>query len=123
MLDTLSIICNTTDLQKGIQISKQQAEKNLHTNKDSNPSLAVTNKDKYTTSFFIAGPEKETKRKASARLTEFIHNVFKDVFSGIGCFEGTVSLQVKEGSKPCKVPPRCVAYALQQLFSEELEHL
>ena len=40
---------------------------------------------------------------------------------GIGCFEGTFSLQVKPDSKPYQAPPQCVAYALQKMFKEELE--
>ena len=45
----------------------------------------------------------------------------KDVFNGIGCFDGTFSLQLKPGSKPYQAPLRCVAYALQKPFKEELE--
>ena len=43
------------------------------------------------------------------------------VFNGIGCFEGTFSLQLKLDSKPYHVPPRCIAYALQKPFQEELQ--
>ena len=49
--------------------------------------------------------------------------MFDNVFNGIGCFKGTFSLQLKPDSKPYQVPPRCVAYALQKLFKEELDHL
>ena len=49
--------------------------------------------------------------------------IFKDVFNGIGCFDGMFSLQLKPGSKPYQVPPRHVAYALQKPFKEELEWL
>ena len=52
-----------------------------------------------------------------------IHNTFGDVFNGIGCFKGTFSLQLKPDSKLYQAPPRCVAYALQKLFKEELECL
>ena len=44
-----------------------------------------------------------------------MHKEFKDVFSGTGCFKGTFLLQVKEESKPYQVPPRHMAYALQEL--------
>ena len=37
--------------------------------------------------------------------------------------QGTFSLQLKPNSKPYQVPPRCVAYALQKPFKEELEQL
>ena len=52
-----------------------------------------------------------------------MHNTFRDVFHGIGCFKGTFCLQLKPDSKPYQVPPRHVAYALQKPFKEELEHL
>ena len=56
-------------------------------------------------------------------MTQKIHNTYGDVFNGIGCFEGTFSLQLKPSSKPYEVPPRNEAYALQKLFKEELEQL
>ena len=52
-----------------------------------------------------------------------VNNTFWDVFNGTGGFEGTFSLQPKPDSKPYQVPPKHVAYALQKLFKEELEHL
>ena len=56
-------------------------------------------------------------------MMQRIHVMFGDVFNGIGCFEGTFSLQLKPNSKPYQVPPRHVAYALQKLFKEELQCL
>ena len=52
-----------------------------------------------------------------------IYNVFDNVFNGIGCFEGTFSLQLTPDSKPYQAPPRCVAYMLQKLFKDELDQL
>ena len=49
--------------------------------------------------------------------------MFGNVFNGIGCFEGTFYLQLKLDSRPYQVPPRHIAYALQKLFKEELQHL
>ena len=37
--------------------------------------------------------------------------------------EGTFSLQLKPDSRPNKVPPSHVAYALQKLFKDELDML
>ena len=56
-------------------------------------------------------------------MMQDIHKAFGDIFNGIGCFKGTFSLQLKADSKPYQAPPRCVAYALQKPFKEELEHL
>ena len=52
-----------------------------------------------------------------------IHDVFGNVFNGIGCFKGTFSLQLKPDSKPYQASPRHVAYVLQKPFKEELECL
>ena len=52
-----------------------------------------------------------------------IHKVFANVFNGIGCFEGTFSLQLKPDSKPYQLPTRHVAYALQKPFKKELDQL
>ena len=50
-------------------------------------------------------------------------DIFEDVFSQLGCFDGTFSLQVKPDSKLNQKPLRHVAYALQNPFREELEQL
>ena len=67
---------------------------------------------------FIGGPEKETNMKASAVITQSVHIEFKYLFTGIGCFKGTFSLQSE------MVPnhsSRCVAHALQQPFKDKLD--
>ena len=46
-----------------------------------------------------------------------------DVFTGIGCFKGTFSLQVIDNVKGYKVLPMYVTYALQEPFKKELEGL
>ena len=56
-------------------------------------------------------------------MTQKIHDTFGNVFNGIGCFEGTFSLQLKLDSKPHQVPPWHMAYVLQKPFKEELERL
>ena len=48
----------------------------------------------------ISGPaatEQQIKEQVEV-LTNKIHNEFSDVFSGIGYFEGTFSLQARDGS-------------------------
>ena len=49
--------------------------------------------------------------------------MFDNVFNGIGCFEGTFSLQLKPDRKPYQAPPRHVAYALQKTLKDELDWL
>ena len=46
-------------------------------------------------------------------ITSRMLNEFSNLFIGIGCFEGTFSLQAKEGSHPYQAPSRRVAYALK----------
>ena len=62
-------------------------------------------------------------KEKSSDLLQKIHNTFGDVFNGIGCLKGTFSLQLKPDSRPYQVPPWHVAYTLQKLFKEELDHL
>ena len=66
---------------------------------------------------------KRAVMKARALLTQEIHNKFKVVFTVIGCFKGTYSLQVKEGVKPYQVPSRCITYVLQTPIRDELGQL
>ena len=67
--------------------------------------------------------ETHTSIVASIAMMQKIHTRFGNVFNGIGCFEGTFSLQLKPYSKPYQAPPRHVAYALQEPFKEELRCL
>ena len=53
---------------------------------------------------FIADPDKNADVAASA-TTQDIHSIYVDVFSSIGCFKGTCSLQAKEGVKPYQASP------------------
>ena len=67
--------------------------------------------------YFVAGPNTEpVTRGTNAKITIKVHNEFSNVFTGIRCFKGTFLLKVKENAKPYQVPPRCVAYTLQEPF-------
>ena len=72
---------------------------------------------------FYSSENTEADGRKSDIMTQKIHNTFGNVFNGIGYFEGTFSLQLKPNSKPYQASPRCIAYALQKLFREELEWL
>ena len=71
--------------------------------------------------YFYSSQDTSGDRKDSAIMTKKVHDKFSDVFNGIGCFEGTFSLQLKLDSKPYQAPPRHVAYVLQKPLQEELE--
>ena len=73
--------------------------------------------------YFLPGPSRECDRKASIKITKQLQKKFEDVFVGIVCFDGMLSLQVKPDSKPYQAPPRHVVYVLQKPFKEELERL
>ena len=92
------------------------------TKQDTNGQNDQNNSNKSINYFYLSKDIDADKRKSSAMM-EKIHKTFGNIFNSIGCFEGTFSLQLKPDSKPYQAPPMCVAYALQKLFKEELEHL
>ena len=64
--------------------------------------------------YFLPGPSKESDKKANTEITKQLQKEFEDVFTGIGHFDGTFSLQIKLDSKPYQTSPWQVAYALQK---------
>ena len=82
--------------------------------------LLQTNKTNQQNNFFQVQAMIQKKRK-STELTQQMHKEFNNVFNGIGCFEGTFSLQLKPDSRPYQVPLRCVAYVPQKPFNDELK--
>ena len=92
------------------------------TKQDANSQNGQNNTSKSINCSFSSANIDADKRKSGAMMQK-IHDTFGDVFNGIGCFEGTFSLQLKPNSKPYQVPLRQVAYVLQKPFKEELECL
>ena len=97
-------------------------ETDLKIDNNANGPGSNTSKTKLT-NYFLSSPNIEVDKRKSIELTQNIHKVFENVFNGIGCFEGTFSLQLKPDSKPYQAPPRHVAYALQKAFKDELDWL
>ena len=69
--------------------------------------LKVVNNDNWSssktsintlTNYFLSSPNIEVDKRKSIKITQRIHNVFDNVFNGIGCFKGTFSLQLKPDS-------------------------
>ena len=92
------------------------------TKQDTNGQNDQNNSNK-SINYFYSSKDIDTDKRKSSAMMQKIHKTFGDVFNSIGCFEGTVSLQLKPDSKPYQVPPRHVAYVLQKTFKEELECL
>ena len=93
-------------------INKSNCYTNMGNNSNlnnSNAFIPIVNSNEIK--YFLPGPNKMTTKS------------FLRCFSGTGCFDGTFSLQVNPDSKPYHMPQRCVAYALQKPFKEELEQL
>ena len=63
--------------------------------------------------YFRSSRNRVANKRTSDVLTNKIHKEFRDFFSGIDCFEGTFTLQVKEGSWPYQALPKkgrtCIA--------------
>ena len=58
----------------------------------------------------------DADKRSSIAMTQKRQTRFGNVFNGIGCFEGTFSLQLKPDSKPYQAPPRHMAYVLWEPF-------
>ena len=78
----------------------------------------VIDKEPNTINYFLPGPNQDNDKRPSAEITQQLQRDIKDVFTGIGCFDGMFSLQVKPDSKPYQEPLRCFADALQKPFKE-----
>ena len=68
--------------------------------------------------YFLPGPSQDSNKRVNTEITQQPQRDFKDVFTGIGCFDGTFSLEVKLDSKPgiSKTSSLCPAKAIQSKF-------
>ena len=53
--------------------------------------------------YFYSSNNTDTDKSKTNAMTQRIHEMYGEVFNGIGCFEGTFSLQLKLDSKPYQV--------------------
>ena len=74
-----------------------------------------------TINYFTSSSNTDADKRKSSEMMQIVHYKFGDVFNGIGCFEGTFSLQLRPNSRPYQAPSRHVAYVLQNPFKEELK--
>ena len=52
----------------------------------------VIDKEPNTINYFIPDPDQDNDKRASAEITQQLQRAFKDVFNGIGWFDGMFSL-------------------------------
>ena len=107
--NVLRIMCNTIDIPPiCIEVNAEMMENKCHMNKNSIPNLMAINNKGYIEDAFMPGPNRETEKVASTKITKVIHNEF----------EGTFTLQVKTEVGHIKNGQDVFAYVLQQLFKE-----
>ena len=100
-LHTMAEGCRNTDAR---EINKQDANGQNGQN--------ISNNSNNSVNYFFSSSNIMAGKRQSSEMTQKIHNRFDNIFNGIGCFEGTFSLQLKPNSKPYQAPPRHVTYAL-----------
>ena len=108
-------------MQEADRAEKYYANTGSLSNFENKDKETVIDKESNTINYFLPGPNQDNDKRVSAENTQQLQRDFKDVFTGIGCFDGMFSLQVKPVSKPYQVCLRHVGYALQKPFKEELE--
>ena len=75
---------------------------------DNKDAPMVIYKEPNIINYFLPGPNQGNDKRVSAESTQQLQRDFKDVFTGIGCFGGMFSLQVKPHSNPYQAPQRHV---------------
>ena len=57
--------------------------------------------------YFIHGPTKQDDMMKSAQMAKHVKNKYPKFFSGgVGCFKGTVHIDIKKDAGPYQAPPR-----------------
>ena len=71
--------------------------------------------------YFLDGPTKQDDMLKSVHMAEHMKKKFPKVFSGgVGCFIGTVHIDLQKDAQPYQAPPRQVPIVLQKPFKAEL---
>ena len=57
--------------------------------------------------YFIDGSTKQDDMMKSAQMAKHVKNKYPKVFSGgVGCFKGTIHIDIKKDAEPYQAPPR-----------------
>ena len=73
--------------------------------------------------YFIVCQGVDADRVASAKTMQIMHYDYRNLFTGIRCFKGIFSMQIKDDVKPYQAPPKHIAYSLQEVLLKELKML
>ena len=72
---------------------------NRNSKSENKDKPTVTDNENSKINYFLPGPNQNNDKRVSAEITLQLQKDFKDVFTRIGCFDGTFSLQVKPDGK------------------------
>ena len=121
--DALRLMVNNNEIECSILGPRTGTKTNNYGNSNFNNSQITP---PYPTimklNIFFQGQAKRVT-KTSTEITKQLQKEFKDVLTGIVCFDVMSPMQVKPDSKSYQVPWWHIAYVLQKPFKEELERL
>ena len=100
-----------------------QCKTELHDMTDKEPEQFDRKKRKMD-DYFLDGPTKQDDMLKSIQMTEHVKKKFPRVFSGgVGCFKGTVHIDIQKDAQPYQALQRRVPIALQKPFKAELDQM
>ena len=113
---------NMANAQSADTMQKTNRAEKCYTNTDNiskfdNTDMSmVNNKLSNTIDYFLLGPSHSSDKKKSGDITQQHQIDFEDVFTGIGCFDGMFSPQLKQDSMPYQVPPTAYGIHTRKTF-------
>ena len=111
----------TKMMQEADRAEKCYTNRDSISNVDNKDKPMVIDEETNTINYCLPGPCQDNDKRASTEITQQLQRDFKDVFTGICCFDGMFLLEEKPDSKPYQELLRHVTYALQKPLKEELE--
>ena len=106
LLSILKIMCDVVEGQQAdrkfdSQTMEPSSAPSCKANTDwerRSDNMDVININSNMPDFFRSSMVREVGKRDNQLITQSIHNEFSDVFTGIGCFNGTFRLQVKKAA-------------------------
>ena len=94
-----------TNTDAGSWKTQIMLHKDSNSKSDNKDKSMVIDNENSRINYILPGPIQDNEKRASSEITQKLQRGFKDVFTGIGCFDGTFSLQLKPDSKPYQELP------------------